>query len=109
MLYAAIRQHGRPEALVSDGGSIFKAEQARELYQKLGITKEWMAERQAWQSYIETTFNIQRRMAAWHFRQAASWAELQAVHDRWVADYTYQVHWAAWPSSRPRSGCTARR
>jgi len=94
VLYAAIRQHGSPEALVSDGGSIFKAEQALELYRKLGITKERIAKRQAWQSYIETTFNIQRRMADWHFRQATSWAELQAAHDRWVADYNYQVHWA---------------
>ena len=94
VLYAAIRQHGSPEALVSDGGSIFKAEHALALYQQLGIRKEQIDKGQAWQSYIETTFNIQRRMADWSFRQATSWAELQAAHDRWVADYNYQVHWA---------------
>ncbi len=94
VLYAAIRQHGSPEALVSDGGGIFKAEHALELYQKLGITKEQIDKGQAWQSYIETTFNIQRRMADWRFQHATTWAELQAVHDRWVADYNYQVHWA---------------
>jgi transposase len=94
VLYAAIRQHGSPEALVSDGGGIFKAEQALALYRQLGITKEQIDKGQAWQSYIETTFNIQRRMADWHFQHATSWTELQAVHDRWVADYNYQVHWA---------------
>jgi putative transposase len=94
VLYAAIRQHGSPEALVSDGGGIFKAERALELYQKLGIVKEQIDIGQAWQSYIETAFNIQRRMADWHFQHATTWTELQAVHDRWVADYNYQVHWA---------------
>jgi Integrase core domain len=94
VLYAAIRQHGSPEALVSDSGGILTARHARALYQKLGIRKEQIDRGQAWQSYIETTFNIQRRMADWHVRQATTRAELQAAHDRWVADYNYQVHWA---------------
>lgn len=93
-LYAAIRQHGSPEVLVSDGGGIFRAKQALAIYRALGIRKERIAKRQAWQSYIETTFNVQRRMADWHFAKAETWAELLAVHDRWVADYNYQVHWA---------------
>jgi hypothetical protein len=33
-------------------------------------------------------------MADWYFAQAQSWAELREAHDRWVADYNYQVHWA---------------
>lgn len=85
VLYAAIRQHGSPEALVSDGGSIFRAKQAMAIYRALGIQKEQIAKRQAWQSYIETTFNVQRRMADWHFAQAKSWAELLAAHDRATA------------------------
>jgi len=28
-------------------------------------------------------------MADWHFRLATTWAELQAAHDHWVADYNY--------------------
>jgi len=94
VLYAAIRQHGSPETLVSDGGSIFRAKQAMAIYRALGIQKEQIAKRQAWPSSIETTFKVQRRMADWRFAQAESWAELLAVHDRWVADYNYQVHWA---------------
>jgi transposase len=94
VLFAAVRQHGAPEALVSDSGSIFLAKQARRIYRALKIRKEQITLRQPWQSYIETTFNIQRRMADWSFAQAASWAELRDVHDRWVADYNYQVHWA---------------
>ena len=94
VLYAAIRNHGAPEVLVSDGGAVFRAKQALAIYQRLGITKEQIDKGQAWQSYIETTFNIQRRMADWHFASATTWDELQTVHDQWVADYNFQAHWA---------------
>ncbi len=94
VLYAAVRQHGAPEALVSDGGGVFRAKQARQVYASLGITKLEIAARQPWQSYIETQFNVQRRMADWHFTRAETWEELLRVHDRWVVDFNYQVHWA---------------
>jgi transposase len=94
ILYSAIRQHGSPEALVSDGGSVFRAKQATRIYKALGIAKEKIEKRQPWQSYIETGFNVQRRMADWHFAQAHTWEELVAGHEKWVADYNYQVHWA---------------
>ena len=94
VLYAAIRQHGSPEALVSDRGGIFKAKEAMRIYAVLGIRKEQIDKKQAWQSYIETHFNVQRRMADWHVAQAKTWTELVATHDRFVADYNYQLHWA---------------
>jgi putative transposase len=94
VLYSAIRLHGTPEALVSDNGSIFKAKQAMHIYAALGIRKEFIAKRQPWMSYIETTFNIQRRMGDYHFSKAKTWEDMRVEHDRWVADYNYQVHWA---------------
>jgi len=94
VLRAAVSRHGAPEAIVSDGGGVFKAKAATIVYRLLGITKEQIARRQPWMSYIETAFNVQRRMADYHFAQAESWPELRAVHDRYVADYNYQVHWA---------------
>lgn len=93
ILYSAIRQHGSPEALVSDGGSVFRAKQATGIYKALGIAKEQIEKRQPWQSYIETGFNVQRRMADWRFARARTWEELVAGHGKWVADYNYQVHW----------------
>jgi len=94
VLFAAIRQHGAPEALVSDGGVVFRAKQAQHIYDRVGVLKLTIEPRQSWQSYIETAFNVQRRMADWHFAQATTWAELVTLHDQWVADYNYQVHWA---------------
>src|SRR4029453_532175 len=43
---------------------------------------------------IETNFNVQRRMADWHFAKAESWAELVAAHARWVEGFNAQKHWA---------------
>jgi transposase InsO family protein len=93
VLYAAIRQHGCPEALVSDSGSIFKAKEAMRIYAALGIRKETIERRQAWQSFIETHFNVQRRMADWRVSKAESWTELVASHEEFVATYNYQEHW----------------
>ncbi len=58
VLFAAIQEHGSPEGLVSDGGSVFRAKQAMELYRRLGITKLQIEQRQSWQSYIETAFYV---------------------------------------------------
>jgi putative transposase len=94
VLFAAVRQHGAPDALVSDSGGVFLAREAKRIYRALRIKKEQMDRGRAWQSHIETTFNIQRRMADWHFGQATTWQELREAHDRWVADCNYQVYWA---------------
>jgi hypothetical protein len=94
VLYAAIRQHGAPEVLVSDGGGVFRAKQARQVYGALGIEKREIELRQPWQSYIETQLNVQRRMADWHFAKAETWGELLRIQDQWVVDFSYQVHWA---------------
>jgi hypothetical protein len=42
-----------------------------------------------WQNFIETTFNIQRRMADYHFARAESWQELVDAHERWMEDYKW--------------------
>jgi len=94
VLYAALRQYGSPKAVVSDSGSIFKADQANAIYAALGSAHELIERGKPWQDYIETTFGIQRRMADWDFAKAETWAGLQHVHDRWVEDYDHEEHWA---------------
>jgi transposase len=94
VLFAAIKDHGSPAGLVSDGGAVFRAKHAMEIYRRLGITKFQIDKGQPWQSYIESGFSVQHRMADYHFRKATTWAELQAVHKRWFVDYNYQGYWA---------------
>ena len=86
-----MERYGAPEMLVSDGAGVFKANQAKAVYRALGIRKETIEKRKPWQNFVETTFNIQRRMAAdYHFAKAESWEGLVAVHDRWVERYNTQ-------------------
>lgn len=94
VLYAAIRKHGCPETLVSDHGGVFRSENAMKIYQTLGIQKEEIQSRQAWQNYIETAFNVQRRMADWYFEMSQTWDDLVAAHEKWIIDYNYQKHFA---------------
>jgi hypothetical protein len=39
-------------------------------------------------------FNVQGRMADWHFSRAGTWPELVEAHGRFVGDYNAQRHWA---------------
>jgi len=95
ILYAAIRQHGIPETLISDSGAVFvTAKQAKVIDAALGIEKREIERGRPWQNYIETMFNVQRRMADWDFAKATTWAELLAIHDQWMVNDNYQVHWA---------------
>ena len=94
VFHRAIERYGSPEALVTDSGSVFKANRAKAIYESLGIEKEQIERGKPWQNYSETTFAIQMRMADHHFAKAESWAELVAVHEQWVRDYNHQEHWA---------------
>lgn len=94
VLLSAVTEYGAPEALVSDSGSIFKAKRAMAIYAALGIEKKQILLRQPWQSYIETCFNVQRRMADYHFAKAITWDELLQRHAAWVHDYNSQEHGA---------------
>lgn len=94
VLYAAIQQHGSPEVLVSDSGGIFKAKQAQVIYDALGISKEQIHKKQAWENLIETQFNLQRRLADYHFAEVTSWEGAKTAHARWMNDHNYQAHWA---------------
>jgi transposase len=52
VLYAALRKHGCPEAIVSDHGKVFLSHEAMRIYNAFGIHKEEIALRQAWQNYV---------------------------------------------------------
>ncbi|MDP9439080.1 MAG: helix-turn-helix domain-containing protein [Actinomycetota bacterium] len=92
VLHRAVERHGPPEALVTDSGSVFRANRARAVYETLGIEKDEIERGRPWQSYLETAFNVQRRMADWHFAKAETWPELHAAHTRWVEAYNAQYH-----------------
>lgn len=94
VLHRAVEGHGPPEALVTDSGSVFRANRARAVYEALGVEKLEIERGRPWQSYLETAFNVQRRMSDWHLAKAESWTEIHAAHERWVEEYNAQYHQA---------------
>ena len=58
VLYAAVRKHGCPEALVSDHGGVFRDHRAMQIYAALGIEKKEIEKRQSWQNLIETALYV---------------------------------------------------
>jgi putative transposase len=92
VLHAAIERYGSPEAIVTDGGGIFRSNRAKAIYRALDIRKEEIERGQAWQSFIETNFNLQRRLADFHFERAESWEELLEEHDLWLERHNTQRH-----------------
>jgi hypothetical protein len=94
VLHSAVRRYGSPEGLVTDSGSVFLANRARDSYGALGIDKHEIERGRPWQNYSETTFGIQKRMTEWHFQGAKSWTELVAAHDRFVSDNNAQAYFA---------------
>jgi Integrase core domain len=52
VLVDAIRRHGAPEAIVTDGGGIFYSTVALELYEMLGIRKERIDAGEPWENYV---------------------------------------------------------
>ncbi len=96
VLYAAVERYGSPKTDRHRRRRRHLPLPAvhRRLAEALGIEKEEIERRQPWQSFIETTFNIQRRMADHYFAKAESWEELAAEHDRWLESYNTQRHWA---------------
>jgi hypothetical protein len=94
VLRAALQEFGAPTMIVSDSGSIFKAKQARAIYDALDIEKREIEKGQAWQNYVEAMFSVMHRMADHDYAQASTWQEMRAVHDRFFADYNLQAHFA---------------
>ncbi len=94
VLHAAIGRYGSPKAIVTDGGGIFRSDRAKAVYSALGIEKLEIGRGQAWQSFIETNFNLQRRLADHFFERAESWEELVREHDLWLERHNTQRHFA---------------
>jgi putative transposase len=94
VFYKAVRAYGVPEVLVSDNGSVFTSHDTRRVCAQLGIDKREIKKGRPYQNYIESMFNIQRRMADWSFEKAQTWEDLLAAHEKWHRDYNFQRHLA---------------
>jgi putative transposase len=73
---------------------VFTSHDTLRVCEQLGIKKKEIKKGRPWQNYIETMFNVQRRMADWSFEKAQTWEDLLAAHEKWMVDYNHQKHLA---------------
>lgn len=80
-----LTQHAQGEYLLfTDADSVYTPDMVST------VILERIEKRQAWQNYIESHFNIARKMADARFARATSWEEVLAIHRRFLRDYNVQ-------------------
>ncbi|MBA3824228.1 MAG: transposase [Ktedonobacterales bacterium] len=94
VLYAAIREFGCPQHLITDNGGVFRAKQALTIYETLEIDKKWIEKRQSWENLVEAHFSIMRRIGDFEIERAVTWEGAKLAHERFVQAYNEQPHYA---------------
>jgi transposase InsO family protein len=94
LLYAALREFGCPEQLISDNAGVFRADEFERLLAALEIQAHRIERKKPWQNLIEAQFKIQLRLADAKFEQATSLTELETLHAEFVQTFNTTPHWA---------------
>jgi hypothetical protein len=94
MLFAALSVYGRPQAVISDNGSVFTAGDYLAILRALEIEPVHIEKGKPWQNLIETQFKIQLRLADFKFEQAQTLEEVQNEHAAFIHTFNTTRHWA---------------
>lgn len=94
LLYAAFREYGLPDQLVSDNAKVFKAEQYLQILAALNVEPKHIEAGKPWQNLIEAQFKIQLRLADAKFEQSTTLTEMETRHAEFVHTFNTTPHWA---------------
>lgn len=94
ILFAALSAYGCPQAVVSDHGSVFTANDYLEVLRNLEIEPIHIEKGKPWQNLIEAQFKIQLRLADFKIEQAHSLEEIQNHHAAFIETFNTTRHWA---------------
>jgi putative transposase len=94
LLAAALGEYGRPEAIVSDNGSVFTSDAYEGLLEELEIAVCHIEKGKPWENLIEAQFKVQLRLAEVAFAQADGFAAIQERHAAFVETFNTTPHWA---------------
>jgi transposase InsO family protein len=94
VLYAACRQYGVPEHLVSDGGGAYTSNAFESVCTRLSIDHRTMTSSagESWKNLIETHFNIQRRLYDDQFSLAQTPREFERRHEAFIQTSNTTAH-----------------
>jgi hypothetical protein len=89
VLYTACLRYGAPQHLISDSGGAFTSNEVKAVLKRLAITPKPLVSTQgeSYKNLLETHFNIQRRLYDYQFAHTTTPAELEQVHQTFMATY----------------------
>jgi transposase InsO family protein len=94
VLYTACLHYGAPAYLVSDSGGAYTSADFEAVCTRLQIQHETIISTQgeSYQNWMETHFNIQRRLYDYQFSLARTPAELEQRHQAFIQTYNTTAH-----------------
>jgi transposase InsO family protein len=94
VLYTACLHYGAPASLVSDGGGAYTSADVEAVCTRLQIRHETIisTEGESYQNWMETHFNVQRRLYDYQFSLAHTPTELEQRHRAFIQLYNTTAH-----------------
>jgi hypothetical protein len=94
VLYTACLRYGAPAYLVSDGGGAYTSADFEAVCTRLQIQHDTIISTQgeSYQNWMETHFNVQRRLYDYQFSLARTPAELEQRHQAFIQTYNTTAH-----------------
>jgi transposase InsO family protein len=94
VLYTACLHYGAPASLVSDSGGAYTSADFEAVCARLQIQHETIVSTQgeSYQNWMETHFNVQRRLYDYQFSWARTPAELEQHHQAFIQLYNTTAH-----------------
>jgi hypothetical protein len=94
ILFAALSAYGCPQAVISDNGSVFTANDYLGILRNLEIEPVHIEKGKPWQNLIESQFKIQLRLADFKVEQAQTLEAIQNHHAAFIKTFNTTRHWA---------------
>jgi transposase InsO family protein len=94
VLYTACVRYGVPEFLISDSGGAFTSNEFEAVCTRLGIDHRPMesTKGESYLNWMETHFNVQRRLFDYQFSLTTTPGEFERVHQTFIETYNTTAH-----------------
>ena len=94
VLYTACLRYGVPEALISDSGGAFTSNEFEAVCTRLQIDHKPMesTKGESYLNWMETHFNVQRRLFDYQFSLTTTPGEFERVHQTFIETYNTTAH-----------------
>ena len=94
VLYTACLRYGAPEYLISDSGGAFTSNEVKAVLKRLQIEPNPLVSThgESYKNFMETHFNVQRRLYDYQFSLTTTPTELEQVHQAFLETYNTTAH-----------------